>query len=195
VVRGSRNKCETAPFRICLPHSRKLPPEKKPILESALVWSCMDRESLWQDLYPVPGLCPPSARIRLGFLLCMQTVVASNLHPGDQTSRAPAFLETQTLRSHTLCPRIINSTTCVGTCLSAPASVRQCFCSQGTLLNITASSSSSRSWRDGSAIKSTDCSFRGSRLNFKHPNGRRNSSPKRSYALFWPPRALQVCGS
>lgn len=60
---------------------------------------------------PLASARPPSARIRLGFLLCMQTVVASNLHPGGQRSRAAASIETQSNspipQPHTLCPRII----------------------------------------------------------------------------------------
>lgn len=53
----------------------------------------------------------PQPRSGLLSLLCMQTVVASNLHPGDPTSRTPAFIETRSNSAipqpHTLCPRVI----------------------------------------------------------------------------------------
>lgn len=180
--RGSRNRCATSPFSHSAyptrPHSRELPPDKKPTLESALVWSCMDRKS------KIYALALGSARLQPGSglvsLLCMQTVVASNLHPGGPTSRAPAFIETRSNspipQPHTLCPRVIKPNHICGNFLSAPASVRLCFCSQGTLLTITASNFSSRSWRDGSATESTDCSFRGSRFDFRHPN--RSAEPQ-----------------
>ena len=40
-------------------------------------------------------------------------------------------------------------------------------------------------WRDGSAVKSTDCSFRGSEFKCRQPHGGSQSSLMRSGALFW----------
>jgi len=40
-------------------------------------------------------------------------------------------------------------------------------------------------WRDGSAVKSTDCSSRGLEFNSQQPHGGSKPSVKRSDALFW----------
>jgi hypothetical protein len=40
-------------------------------------------------------------------------------------------------------------------------------------------------WRDGSAVKSTDCSSRGPRFNSQHPHGSLQPSIIGSDALFW----------
>jgi hypothetical protein len=47
-------------------------------------------------------------------------------------------------------------------------------------------------WRDDSLVKSTGCSSRGSGFDSHHPHSVCNSSPGRSDALFWPPRALHT---
>jgi len=41
-------------------------------------------------------------------------------------------------------------------------------------------------WRDGSAVKSTDCSSRGPEFNSQQPHGDSQPSVMRSGALFWP---------
>ena len=41
-------------------------------------------------------------------------------------------------------------------------------------------------WRDGSAVKSTDCSSRGPEFNSQQPHGDSQPSIMRSGALFWP---------
>jgi hypothetical protein len=43
-----------------------------------------------------------------------------------------------------------------------------------------------RGWRDGSAIKSTDCSSRGLEFKFQQPHGGSQPSVMRSDALSWP---------
>jgi hypothetical protein len=40
-------------------------------------------------------------------------------------------------------------------------------------------------WRDGSAVKSTDCSSRGPEFKSQQPHGGSQSSGMRSDALFW----------
>ena len=40
-------------------------------------------------------------------------------------------------------------------------------------------------WRDGSQVKSTDCSSRGSEFNSQQPQGGSQPSVMRSYAFFW----------
>jgi hypothetical protein len=40
-------------------------------------------------------------------------------------------------------------------------------------------------WRDGSAVKSTDCSSRGSEFNSQQPHGGSQPSVMGSDALFW----------
>jgi len=42
-----------------------------------------------------------------------------------------------------------------------------------------------KGWRDGSAVKSTDCSSRGPEFNSQQPHGGSQPSVKRSDALFW----------
>ena len=41
-------------------------------------------------------------------------------------------------------------------------------------------------WRDGSVVKSTDCSSKGPEFNSQQPHGRPQPSVMRSSALFWP---------
>jgi len=41
-------------------------------------------------------------------------------------------------------------------------------------------------WRDGSVVKSTDCSSRGHEFNSQQPHGGSQPSVMRSGALFWP---------
>jgi hypothetical protein len=43
-----------------------------------------------------------------------------------------------------------------------------------------------RGWRDGSAVKSTDCSSRGHELDSQQPYGGSQPSVMRSDVLFWP---------
>ena len=40
-------------------------------------------------------------------------------------------------------------------------------------------------WRDGSVVKSTDCSFRGPEFNSQQPHGGSQPSVMESNALFW----------
>jgi hypothetical protein len=40
-------------------------------------------------------------------------------------------------------------------------------------------------WRDGSAVKSTDCSFRGPKFKSQQPHGGSQLSVMRSDAFFW----------
>jgi hypothetical protein len=42
-----------------------------------------------------------------------------------------------------------------------------------------------RGWRDGSAVKSTDCSSRGPEFKSQQPHGGSQPSVTRSGALFW----------
>jgi len=42
-----------------------------------------------------------------------------------------------------------------------------------------------KGWRDGSAVKSTDCSSRGPEFNSQQPHGGLQSSEMGSDALFW----------
>ena len=42
-----------------------------------------------------------------------------------------------------------------------------------------------KGWRDGSVVKSTDCSSRGSEFNSQQPHGGSQSSVMGSDALFW----------
>jgi hypothetical protein len=42
-----------------------------------------------------------------------------------------------------------------------------------------------KGWRDGSAVKSTDCSSRGSEFNFQQSHGGSRPSVMGSDALFW----------
>jgi hypothetical protein len=42
-----------------------------------------------------------------------------------------------------------------------------------------------RGWRDGSAVKSTDCSSRGSEFKSQQPHGGSQPSVMKSDALFW----------
>jgi hypothetical protein len=44
---------------------------------------------------------------------------------------------------------------------------------------------SGEGWRDGSAVKSTDCSSRGPEFNSQQPHGGSQTSVMRSDALFW----------
>jgi hypothetical protein len=48
-------------------------------------------------------------------------------------------------------------------------------------------------WRDGSAVKSTECSSRGPQFNFQQPHGSSQPSVMRSNALFWCVWRLQQC--
>jgi hypothetical protein len=43
----------------------------------------------------------------------------------------------------------------------------------------------SRAWRDGSVVKSTDCSSRGPKFNSQQPHGGSQPSVMGSNALFW----------
>jgi len=56
----------------------------------------------------------------------------------------------------------------------------------GLLSSLTASlRTGAGGWRDGSAVKSTDCSSRGHEFKSQQPHGGSQPSVKRSDALFW----------
>jgi hypothetical protein len=48
----------------------------------------------------------------------------------------------------------------------------------------TKQKSERRGWRDGSAVKNTDCSFEGPEFKFQQPHGGSQPPVKRSDALF-----------
>jgi hypothetical protein len=53
------------------------------------------------------------------------------------------------------------------------------------VLPIPAVSAFEKDWRDGSAVKSTDCSSRGPEFNSQQPHGGSQPSVMGSDALFW----------
>ena len=56
---------------------------------------------------------------------------------------------------------------------------------QSSASNTQLSKSQSLGWRDGSVVKSTDCSSRGPEFNSQHPHGGSQPSVMGSNAVFW----------
>jgi hypothetical protein len=52
-------------------------------------------------------------------------------------------------------------------------------------VSVMSKKKTNRGWRDGSAVKSTDCSSRGPEFNSQQPHGGSQSSIMGSDVLFW----------
>jgi len=110
---------------------------------------------------PAPrDLLPPSGLIRQTYTVLSKVVVAHTFNPSTQEREAGESLGSK--------PAYRTSSR------QARAIQRNCVPKQ-----------TNRGWKDGSAVKSTDCSFRCPEFKSQQPHGGLQLSVMRSDALFW----------